>query len=853
MATVTDNPQPQPASPELAPAIARALASLRGRIRRYVSLEGLALALAWLGLAFWLSLLIDWLPVTFGYDELTVGGRIAVLAVAAGAMLAIVYLLVLRRLVVALPDRSLAVLLERRFRAYQDSLLTTVEMREAPEHAAAFNEDMLERTCEDALEKTGQVKLSEVFNPWPMARNVLLALVFGLSIGAFAYAQGEAFETWVSRFLLLNDATKWTRRCFVMVDGQYPRKIAKGDDITIVVKAEVEEHETPRSVRLEYVSEGDRPGPEDDTSGSVSMTRIGEPQGGFQEFSYTFHGLLHTIKQFEVVGGDYRVRGDQYKIDVVDSPGAELKLVVEYPTYTNLATQTLDVRGTMEVPKGSRVTVLGVANKPLRQATVEITYGEATARPKLRSDVPLAPQDPSQFRLVIQDLQGQDLQGMGRVDRLLDTQDLHFTLDDEDGIRTRQPIVLSITAVEDQAPQAEIRLHHVGDAVTPQVRIPFEGKISDQYGVTKLFIKYTRAGEEPVLIPFKQDPKGRQEIVLARERMNDKDFDEEVLDFQTLAYEMRKQRDGASKAGLPPKRAPREPDPKAKADPKAKPAIVEEIEDSQFQLTPGQTFTLQIVARDGCTLPRTVSEGYSSVFAFRVVTPEELRLILAERERIQRKNFERYRDEVTLSRDSLADVHFDPPADEPPGKEPGKAAGKEPSGKDSAKPEKARKVTADDLRLEAFLRAQRAQQVSAKNAIEVLEVAAYFEIIRGELENNRLYNEELRKRLQLGVIDPLNHIGKAMFPQFDGQLNDFVDKCDKAYDNPVAREEARLVALRQADKIVTEMNGVLANMAEFEQFNEAIRILREIIEAQDRVNQATKKMQNQSLPGLGGP
>src|SRR5262245_36036725 len=160
MATATDHPQPAPTSAsELAPAIARALASLRGRIRRYVSLEGLALAVAWLGLAFWLSLLIDWLPVTFGYDELTVGGRIAVLAVASGVLLAIVYLLVLRRLVVALPDRSLAVLMERRFRAYQDSLLTTVEMREEPEHAAVFNADMLERTCEDALEKTGQVKL----------------------------------------------------------------------------------------------------------------------------------------------------------------------------------------------------------------------------------------------------------------------------------------------------------------------------------------------------------------------------------------------------------------------------------------------------------------------------------------------------------------------------------------------------------------------------------------------------------------------------------------------------------------------------------------------------------------------
>ncbi len=548
MASATEKPQSAAAS-GLAPAISRALASLRGRIRRYVSLEGLALAVAWLGLAFWLSLLLDWLPVSFGYDELTLGGRITVLAVAAGVLLTILYILVLRRLAVALPDRSLAVLMERRFHAYQDSLLTTVEMREEPEHAAVFNEEMLERTCEDALEKTGHVKLSEIFNPWPMARNVLLALVFGLSVGGFAYAQSEAFQTWVSRFLLLNDATKWTRRCYVEVEGQYPRKIAKGDDITIVVMADVVGHEAPRSVRIEYVSEGDRPEADDDTSGSVSMTRIGEPQGNFQEYNYTFHGLLHTMKHFEVVGGDYRVRGDQYRIDVVDSPGAELKLEVDYPDYTQLATQTLDVRGTMEVPKGSRVTVLGVANKPLRQASVEISYGDAAGqqRPKLRSDVSLDPADPSRFRFAIQDVQGNQ-----RVDQLLDTQDLHFNLEDYDGIRTRQPIVLSVTALEDQVPQVEIRLDSVGDAVTPQVRIPFEGKISDQIGVTKLWIKFTRDGQDPILIPFKQDPRGRQEIVLTRQRTGDQDFDQEVIDFQTLAFEMRRQRDETSK---PPRAA----------------------------------------------------------------------------------------------------------------------------------------------------------------------------------------------------------------------------------------------------------------------------------------------------------
>ena len=69
---------------------------------------------------------------------------------------------------------------------------------------------------------------------------------------------------------------------------------------------------------------------------------------------------------------------------------------------------------------------------------------------------------------------------------------------------------------------------------------------------------------------------------------------------------------------------------------------------------------------------------------------------------------------------------FDPPPDEKPDepqKEEAEKAKAEKKADKNEPVEKPRKVTADDLRLEAFLRAQRAQQVSAKNAIEVLEVA----------------------------------------------------------------------------------------------------------------------------------
>jgi hypothetical protein len=486
----------------------------------------------------------------------------------------------------------------------------------------------------------------------------------------------------------------------------------------------------------------------------------------------------------------------------------------------------------MDVPRGSRVTVRGKANKPLKEASVEIVYGETAQKPKLLANLPLEPSEPSDFSYVIEHLN--------------EPQDLRFTLADEDGIRTRQPILLSIAAVNDDPPQVEVRLRGVGEAVTPEVRIPFEGRIIDEYGVRRVVIEMIRAGETPLHFPFKQDPNNRQEFVFSPELAAKLNIPEEVLDFQLLSFEMRKKREAekAKEAGAKDdEKAPDRPPGESKDGTKAAPASEAkkatgkkpdpkkaDEEDAKYQLQVGQQFTMRIIARDGCTLQRPNAEGYSTVFAFRVVTPEELRGILAARELIWRKNFEKIKDEVLITRESLAEISFDPPA----------AAKAAPGAKGKVE-DKGREITAEDQRLEAFLRSQRAQQISAKNKIEVLEVAHQFDIIREELINNRLYNEELNERLKVGISDPLHRVGNEMFDELDKRLNDLISKCDKDFSDKAAREQSVTLAVQQADKILVEMNSVMSKMLEFEAFNEAIRMLREILIEQEKVNQETKQ------------
>src|SRR5436309_11635935 len=112
----------------LSPDLESLLAGLRWRIRLYIWAEGIALALIWLGVMFWFGLALDYLPVLMGASEMPLAPR-AFLLIANGIALAyILYHWIGRRIFVPLGDRSLALILERHFNDFDDSLVTAVEM-----------------------------------------------------------------------------------------------------------------------------------------------------------------------------------------------------------------------------------------------------------------------------------------------------------------------------------------------------------------------------------------------------------------------------------------------------------------------------------------------------------------------------------------------------------------------------------------------------------------------------------------------------------------------------------------------------------------------------------------------------
>ena len=130
---------------------------------------------------------------------------------------------------------------------------------------------------------------------------------------------------------------------------------------------------------------------------------------------------------------------------------------------------------------------------------------------------------------------------------------------------------------------------------------------------------------------------------------------------------------------------------------------------------------------------------------------------------------------------------------------------------------------------------------SRKTTQEVVGVADAFDDIRKQLINNRIDTEELKQRLQAGIADPLRTIAQQMFPEFDRRL----EKLQAALADIQAGVRLRDQAEQQADDILLAMRKVLDRMIALEDFNEAVELLRSIIQSQKQLRAETQQRHKQ--------
>jgi hypothetical protein len=822
-----------------APAVETRLGMLRVCIRLYVCLEGCAAAVAWLGAAFWLTLAADW------FFEPPPAVRAVVLAAVAAILAIVVVRLIVRRIFVPITDANAAMVLERRFPHLNDSLLTSVVLGDRFRSASVspafveaggtpalrsggdlgggtavlqddLNHEMLAQTYREAAERIGQVGLWRVFNPRPLYLHGSAAALLSISVALFAILFFSEFGVWARRTLAMSDVA-WPRNTRLEVMGfeNNSRKVARGSDFEVVVRADATMPRVPETVEIRYRTEGGG-------RGRATMDRRGAargPEDGYQEYTYTFRGVLADVC-FDVLGGDDRKVG--YRIEAVDSPTiSQMEVACELPSYIGRKQPRQPVTGVMQIPMGSRVTVLaGQANKDIVGVRVNSIVGDRVGPAMLLDTQELAA----------------DRRGFScRLDPLTTDTTLLFTLTDSDGIESRDPLRLTLVAAPDQPPQLAVQLEGIGTAITPTARVAVSGQISDDYGIGRIW--FERA----------IDQQQRHAHPLAD------------LRHPPAVYNL-------SGAGLDVR---------------------------ELGLKPGQKLLVSVKAADLCDLGHGPNTASTETWLLDVVTPDQLRAILAARELVLRQRFEQMIREMSDTRDLLARMEFvergrgtgdggwgaessnlkssnlkssnlksanlksanlksanlksanlksanhSGPQANSVAKGDGKRSGVEPGDEDLAdSPARRREMR--------FLRVQGALTNCHKGAPEVKGVAESFDDIYKQFVNNRIDTAELKDRLKGNIAEPLHRIVETMFPDLNRGIEELQTALDDRDRAPALRDGAQ----QQAQAILLAMQKVRDHMIELEDFNEAVELLRNIVDMQKKLHEETQERHNEKIRDL---
>jgi len=856
MATVATDPRSQAN-------IRRVLGSLRNRIRAYIWVEGLSLAIFWVGVTFWLGVALDYylpiglgelMPSLFAFRSLSLPARIAFLSIVGLGLAFILYRWVFRRMMARLADHSMAMLVERQYRSFHDSLVTAVEMQEHPDHARPFSGEMLSHTQHDAESNIQHVRLGAVFNMFPFWRNVILALVMVFSVGVYAVFAGDTLKTATERLYLLKPDANYARRSQIEVLGFDENKQAQGARGDVFV------------VRVQALRSGDWVAPDtvtlycrvDGESGEIVRTAKrhvlpANPDREFEEYRYDGDpfGPLHSGISFDVVGGDHRVSG--FRVNVVEKP-AVVKGVLHYsyPDYlvaidpVTYGPRSVPLHRGVEAPRGATAHVMLETNKDLMQVVlvdqannfdthfISVKKDDASGLPLNKFRISLGElHQPVNLRVHLI-----DTDGIGSKEFVSDSSRIPPGGFKKGG---RRPTIqkdtgyaINVGIINDEPPKVSIELVQVGEAITPDALLPFRGTISDDNLLSGAWLRFHVEDRNRVIPPWAKELFGIDQLYAQRLPL--------LVGHSTLppwAIEMwRLDRITAGEALRMPGKPPRdlsfatgEDEQPVKYDLK----LATTAEGSTFELRPGTEVTLTIEAADTYDLQGEKNIGASEPRRLQVVSAEQFLALLDRREVELRKRFEETYRLMTEVRVTLGRVKYH--GDVSTAADPGDT-GADPGDK-PALSEQARREAAS---IRAALASQAAQD-SQRAKQEVLGVAQELDDMLVEMKNNRVDRSETRHSKRTVIVTALRAIAPAMFDKLSARITTLEEKLESRPDRRQAADDA----IAQADEILIAMDRVLQKMLDEEGYNQLIDLVQAMIEDTDRLIEDTKAEQKNQL------
>jgi len=865
-------------TPQLDPKIQQLLQTLRARIKMYVWVEGISLGLIWVTSMFWIGLAMDYLPILVGANELSTVARGILLVIVASAFGYILYRWVFQRAFIAFSDRSMAILLERQFSAFNDSLVTSVTLKKDSTGAAAsadnneadvvkdvtYSKQMLSETVESALLSLDGVDVNKVFNKRLLLKRVAIALALIASVVLFAVTNKSMADLAMRRLYLL-DGEKWERAAHIQIVGvsvirddftgydfQTPEqlkfiqghvKVARGATLRILIQADGNK-QIPERCSFHYETA-------DGISGQRRLIKEGGAPGQDQYFVLAdnpIDGISESL-EFEVIGHDHRI--GPFFIDVVESPEiSQVTLDYDYPAYTELLpVEDQDwIPGRTSLPLGTSVQLKLLTNKPVQQlhivdpamAQYLVTYTDITDA-RNSKEIPVSivsqsatPDDVPQLwdSLELDNLTndaGTKIQFTIENQKLSICDESQNILDTNAAIHCRtaagQQIIVQL-AGDRSAFQFPVE-HLNQDLVLNISLLDSDGIISTEPFIVGIAALADKAPSVEIGLMGIGTAVTPDVIIPVAGTVSD-DYG-----VQSSWFDVQLDEGDPLKFSIT----------LVEGDQVQSPLDFREqrAADGRAELKPGEKINLSVRANDNYDLQGDPNIGSSSQFTLDVVTPTELLAGLERRELSLRQRYELIIAEVQGMRDSLQLVLESATQVENTSSSSASAEPEDDDGNQLSPEEK--KLREESLRL---LRTQRAIVQSQKSTQESLGIAVSFDDIRLQLMNNRVDTEDHKNRLLQKISDPLRLICEVDFPALDTELIEL----EVVIGGKTSQIDQAALALDRADVVLLKMTVVLDNMLELETYNELIDLIRSLIDDQEQISEKTQQERKKQVLDL---
>lgn len=431
---------------------------VRGRIRRLYFIDGTAR----MGLA-----LVAFIVATFALDWLFHLPPAVRLVFLIGGGAALTWIAV-RRLIyplgVGISDDDLALFIERRYPQLNDRLISAIQLSRAgddsgEDRVAGFNSpELVHELVRDAARASDEIDFNRVVVRGHVMKIAAWAAVALFVLTAGAAARTDLAQIYASR--IVGGSAKWPRRTTLEVvdfdKATRTRTFAKGDDITIAVRARGSE---PNKVTFKYKFKTGEKGEETrDRSQSLYLLQFTHLSG---PFSFTASGGDDETEVYTVLTESPPLLSTQHAF-------------IEYPDYLALDNTPPDrpeQMGNLQVPLGSKVRLEAVSTEDL--AGAKLTVG-----PRGR--------EKTTDMTIEKDPQGLPRRIAGAFAVEEGSLDYEIRLTATNSLENREIFRFAVRGLTDQKPAIQVFEPAGDENVTDVCKRPIEVTTTDDYGVAQV-------------------------------------------------------------------------------------------------------------------------------------------------------------------------------------------------------------------------------------------------------------------------------------------------------------------------------------------------------------------------------